>query len=291
MFGKNRIFLLQYTPTITGPLVLFFLLAAKLSGHKVIIESHEPPSIYSKYLSGLIKSLYLQYEKRVLTWSSHYVVHNTFHREEMRSLASKATLSIIPLPVYNREVKIEDRKRDKWGIYGQISYKKGLDLLVEAYQSLTAGSLPALKIMGRAAPGNEDYVEELKKSVKSGYSEYIKFTGFVAEEDKDKAFEDLGLVIFPYRWVAQSAALSEVILYRVPYLAADLPFFKEFHSTFGCGRLFKAGSSDDLKEALKLASQDPLSYESEAFENIKKALSMESCVKKIEAILSSFTSS
>jgi glycosyltransferase involved in cell wall biosynthesis len=166
-----------------------------------------------------------------------------------------------------------------------VAKKKGVDLLLKAYCSLPAGEAPPLKIMGAAAPGEEAYLESLKASVPASHREHIRFTGYVQEGDKPSLFADVGLMMFPYRWISQSGALAETCMYRIPYLASDVGFFKDFHETFGCGLLFKSGDADSLAQVLKDQIKNPLRPPEEAFRSMEERLSFESCADRLEELL------
>ena len=176
---------------------------------------------------------------------SSFVVHTSFHKQEV-SLHTHKNSDSTP----GCKVEIKERERVNWGFYGMLSAKKGVDLLIDAYQDFTPGSLPHLKIYGAAAPGEEKYYESCRKMVKSEFASYIYFNGMILEEDKAEEFSRLSLMILPYRYISQSGVLSEACMHRVPFLASDLPFFRDFKEKFGCGKLFKADDRDSLKEEL-----------------------------------------
>ena len=158
-----------------------------------------------------------------------------------------------------------------------LSSKKGVDLLIEAYQEFTPGSLPSLRIIGTAAPGEERYNEQCKQSVKPEFLQYISFTGMIQEEEKGTCFSQLSLMILPYRYISQSGVLSEACMHRVPYLASDLPYFRDFNMSFGSGKLFKTNDKVSLKESLRSLSENPISITDREFSILQKELSIECC--------------
>ncbi len=276
LISRKNIFVLhQHTPTASGPGIIFFLALLRILGRKPIVVAHETPDTYAKYLSPFFKKLYFTYEKWIVDLSFFYVIHTGLHFHEMQKIAPTKKLQIIPLPVPQVRRLIAEKKF--WGIYGMVSHKKGVDILLDAYQSLPAGSLPDLKIMGACAPGDEKYLQSIKNKVALEYQAFIHFSGYVADEDKPSLFADVALMIFPYRWISQSGVLNETCMYRIPYLASDVPFFQDFQKTYGGGCLFPSENIAALKVILAELAKHPLEISEETFAHMEKLFSLSAC--------------
>lgn len=274
--------LVQHTPTASGPLVLAFLRAARRLGKTVAVVGHEPPSIYAKHLPPWLRPLYHAYERAVFAGAALRIVHTDLHAAELRAVGVPDPIHVIPIPVYGgMPPSSEPIKRDSWGYYGMISPKKGLDLLLAAYQGLPPGSFPPLHILGGGAPGQEAYVESLRASLGAGFRDHIRFHGYVESQNLPAAMARIALMIFPYRWVSQSAALAQTCMYRIPYLAADLPYFAEFQKRHGCGELFRANSQESLLAALVQRNSKPMLPESQPFDALLRELSLEHCANEL----------
>ncbi len=282
--------LIQHTPTASGPLIALFLRAAKKAGIPVWLEGHETPETYSRHLPAFLRGLFNAYESQAYNSSRGCLVHTNFHREALTELGVQVPITVIPLPVYGASsVPPAAQCGADWGYYGMISPKKGVDLLLQAYQLSPPGHFPRLHILGKAAPGNQDYVAGLKKSVRPEYSEHILFAGYIPDEKLAEAMAELAWMIFPYRWVSQSAALAQTCFYGIPYLAADIPFFKDFHGQFGCGRLFTADSVAALHQALQALQNAKGETAKFPFENLRNELSLSACVSRQIHLFSSYT--
>lgn len=281
---KKTILLHQHTIPASGPFIIPFLLLSRVLRRKVIVVSHETVQTYAKHLPSFARWIAYFYEYAVVHLSSFYVVHTSFHKQEIESFASTPKLKVIPHPAV--KVEIKERERVNWGFYGMLSAKKGVDLLIDAYQDFTPGSLPHLKIYGAAAPGEEMYYESCRKMVKSEFASYIHFNGMILEEDKAEEFSRLSLMILPYRYISQSGVLSEACMHRVPFLASDLPFFRDFKEKFGCGKLFKADDRDSLKEELMNILKNPLRISDEEFAALQNELSIEHCAGEFQKLIS-----
>lgn len=288
LLDKETIILLaQHTPPASGPLAPLYLLLARLAGRRTVVAAHETPDTYAKHLPASLRPIYNAYEASLVRLARHYVVHTRLHQEALQALVHKK-VHVVPHPVPKvQPIASLTGTRKAWGFYGMVARKKGVDLLLKAYQILPPGSAPPLRIMGAAAPGEEAYLEGLKAGVAATHKEHIHFTGYVKEEEKPSLFSDVGLMVFPYRWISQSGALAETCMYRIPYLASDVAYFKDFHATFGCGRLFKSGDEKSLAEVLAELARSPLVPSEEAFRSMEERLSFESCADRLEELLRS----
>lgn len=282
---RTVILLAQHTPPASGPLVVPYLLLARLLRKRAVVIAHETPDTYAKHLPAALRPLYHAYEAAVVRLASHYVVHTRFHREALQAIVHKPVHVVpLPMPKVTRQADLSG-VRKAWGFYGMLARKKGVDLLIKAYVGLPPGSAPVLKIMGAAAPGEEAYLEDLKASVPDSHKDLVRFTGYVEESDKPVLFCDVGLMVFPYRWISQSAALAESCMYRIPYLASDVAYFKDFHATFGCGRLFKSGDAASLGAELAALAVTPMIPSEEAFRSMEERLSFEHGADRLEELI------
>ncbi|NLG17198.1 MAG: glycosyltransferase [Fibrobacter sp.] len=281
---KKTILLHVHTIPASGPFIILFLLLSRVLNRKVIVVSHETVQTYAKHLPRFARWIAYFYESLVVHLSSFYVVHTSFHKKEIESFAPTPKLRVIPHPAVKVEVK--ERERTIWGFYGMLSAKKGVDLLIDTYQEFPPGSLPQLKIYGAAAPGEEAYYESCRQMVKSEFSSLIHFTGMISEADKAEEFSKLSLMILPYRYISQSGVLSEATMHRVPFLASDLTFFRDFKDKFGCGRLFKTEDKESLKEEFVKISKDPLCISDEEFAALQNELSIERCAGEFQKLIS-----
>jgi glycosyltransferase involved in cell wall biosynthesis len=284
--------LVQHTPTASGPLLPLFMRAAKRKGVKVVVVVHEMPSVYSKHLPRWLKPLYHAYERAVLKHAALRVVQADLYVADLRAIGVAGPLEVIPVPVYASStapgeaagpssLSRNDDPRTTWGYYGMISAKKGVDLLLKAYQSRPPGHYPPLRLLGGAAPGQEAYLDALKASVTEEYRPLVTFAGYVEDAALPGELARLGLVILPYRWASQSAVLTEALRYHAPYLASDLPFFADFQKRYGCGQTFTSESVEDLVRALDEAAAHPPAAQSHPFDAVLEDLSLSRCADKL----------
>jgi glycosyltransferase involved in cell wall biosynthesis len=247
---------------------------------------HEMAAVYAKHLPRILKPLYHAYERAVLKHAAVRVVQADLYVAGLRTIGVTGPLEVIPVPVYSTSAvgagtTALDGPRTTWGYYGMISSKKGVDLLLQAYQSRPAGTYPPLRLLGGAAPGQEAYLDTLKAMVREEYRPLITFAGYMEDAALPGELARMGLVILPYRWASQSAVLTEALRYHAPYLASDLPFFADFQKRYGCGQVFKSESVEDLSRALDDAANHPPAEQTHPFDAVLEDLSLARCADKL----------
>jgi glycosyltransferase involved in cell wall biosynthesis len=278
--------LIQHTPTGSGPLLPWFLGRLRRRGIRAVVVSHETPETYGRHLNRfpIAKRMYLAWERAIAQRANAFVVHTRLHAAEMRALGAPAT-EIIPHPILampDREVPRDPRTL---GIFGQIGSKKGHDLVVDAIQSRPPGAFPPVEIWGAPGVGQERYLEELKARVKPEYTDAIRFCGYMPDDGKVEAFGRMHLALFPYRWISQSCAQTEALAHGVPYLASDIPFFKDFQATHGCGDVFPTGDVQALATKLEHLLSNPSRWNPTDFQRLFDALSVDVCSARLLALL------
>lgn len=283
---KIRSILIQHTPTCSGPLLPWFLRKAKAAGIRTVVVSHETPSTYARHLDRLkpARAAYLAYERAIGRDAGAFVAHTKLHADEMAKLAAPVT-EIIPHAILNMPESVIARRPETLGMYGQIGRKKGHDLVIDAIQSKPVGAFPILEIWGAPGVGQESYLHEIKAKVRAEYADRILFRGYMPENGKAEAFARMRLAIFPYRWISQSGALAEAVAHGVPYLASDIPFFKDFQETLGCGDLFANDDAQSLARRLETILAEPSTWTENDFASLHGALNIESCCQRLLGLL------
>jgi glycosyltransferase involved in cell wall biosynthesis len=109
----------------------------------------------------------------------------------------------------------------KWGTY------KRLELLIEAFGDILKRCPNArLIIAGSNHPLTPGYVESVAERFKD--SPYIRFTGYVAEEQIPELFSTASVMVMPYSSATGSSGVAHLACeYGVPVVCADIPDFRE----------------------------------------------------------------
>ncbi len=278
--------LIQHTPTGSGPLLPWFLKRMAHRGIRTVVVSHETPDTYARHLNRfpLAKKAYLAWEKSIVRRASAFVVHTKLYAAELAALGAPAT-EILPHPILSMPDREVTHNPSTLGIFGQIGSKKGHDLVVDAIQSRPPGSFPVVEIWGAPGVGQENFVEQLKQRVKPAYQDWIRFCGYMPDDGKVEAFGRMHLALFPYRWISQSCAQTEALAHGIPYLASDIPFFKDFQETHGCGDVFPSGDAQALAQAIERILSAPPRWKPEDFQKLYASLSVERCSARLLELL------
>jgi glycosyltransferase involved in cell wall biosynthesis len=109
----------------------------------------------------------------------------------------------------------------KWGTY------KRLELLIEAFGDILQRCPNArLVVAGSNHPLTPGYVESVAERFKD--SPYIRFTGYVAEEQIPELFSTASVMVMPYSSATGSSGVAHLACeYGVPIVCADIPDFRE----------------------------------------------------------------
>jgi len=274
--------LIQHTPTCSGPLLPWFLGVAGRRGLRTVVVAHETPSTYARHLNRVApaRRAYLAYERAVASRAGAFIVHTPLHEREMIALGAPVA-EVIPHAILNMPVQVLARQPETIVLYGQIGRKKGHDLVLKAIQSRPVGTFPVLEVWGAPGVGQEAYTEELKAMVLPEFRDRILFRGYLPDEGKNQAFARMRLALFPYRWISQSGALAETVAHGVPYLASDIPFFRDFQETLGCGDLFRTDDADSLAQELERILSAPDRWRADDFRHVHSALDMDACTARL----------
>ncbi|HNY29374.1 MAG TPA: glycosyltransferase [Fibrobacteria bacterium] len=278
--------LIQHTPTGSGPLLPWFLGRLRYRGLRSVVVSHETPGTYARHLDRLppARAAYLAWEKAIARRASAFVVHTRLHAQEMESLCAPAT-AVIPHPILAMPDRPVQHVPSTLGLFGQIGSKKGHDLVVDAIQTRPPGAFPPLEIWGAPGVGQEKYLEELKRRVRPEYASHIRFCGYMPDDGKVEAFGRMHLALFPYRWISQSCAQTEALAHGIPYLASDIPFFRDFQATHGCGDVFPTENVEELASAIERALARPDRWTESDFARLYGSLSVERCSARLLELL------
>jgi glycosyltransferase involved in cell wall biosynthesis len=109
----------------------------------------------------------------------------------------------------------------KWGTY------KRLELLIDSFGDILKRCPNArLVIAGSNHPLTPGYVESVAERFKD--SPYIRFTGYVAEEQIPELFSTASVMVMPYSSATGSSGVAHLACeYGVPVVCADIPDFRE----------------------------------------------------------------
>lgn len=133
----------------------------------------------------------------------------------------------------------------KWGTY------KRLELLIEAFGEVVEQMPEArLIIAGSNHPTTPGYVESVAELQK--HNPYIRFTGYVDEEQIPELFRSASVMVMPYSSATGSSGVAHLACeYGVPIISANIPDFREMAEDEGLALIFYVtGDPHSLSERL-----------------------------------------
>jgi len=133
-------------------------------------------------------------------------------------------------------------------IFGKIAPYKGVDLLVEALQSVSF----AFRLVIAGACPSDDFRQRLRVLIAGHpFRECIEWRdGFVPEQDMERLFKAAALVALPYRHIDQSGVLFQALRFGVPVLATRVGQFAQY-VTEDVGEVAEPDDLADLVSALE----------------------------------------
>ncbi|MGE4546022.1 MAG: glycosyltransferase family 4 protein [Pedobacter sp.] len=249
-----------------GPLETFNVVAAKVSGRKIVATIHDVESFAEWEKMPLLARF-------VYPLVNHFIVHNQVSRDELIRVARihPERIAVIPHGNYLSmlgEAPLLSETRRKLNVpdhakvllfFGQIKDVKGLDLLLEAMPNvLKEHPYTVLLIAGRPWKTNfESYSEQISHSgIQESCLCHIRY---IPDEEVPLFYGIADLVVLPYRRIYQSGVVLMAMSYGRAVLASDLPGMKEVITDDDTGFLFKSGDAQALALRLnEVLDQDDL---------------------------------
>ena len=234
---KPQVIHIQYTPTICGPVIPLFLILMRIFGSsRIIITAHEEPEAYLKYCHGITSLFFLFYEKSIYKLAHQVLVHTSPHKEgiQERYQLEGNKIKLIPHGVskksaYNWQVKkVKEKynleKKDIITFFGFLRPDKGVEYLILSFSEIIKGRKDLiLLIAGPTMRTWSKYPLRLKELVKSlKIDNYVKFTGFVPNDEVSALFVVSKMIVMPYFRSTQSGVLHQAISCATPVIVSDV---------------------------------------------------------------------
>ncbi len=171
------------------------------------------------------------------------------------------------------------------GFIGTLFEHKGVDILIKAFQRISAKKAPELKIYG---PKDQfpDYFEYLKKLAESDESSQsrIHFLGSFPNDLFGQILTEIDVLVVPSIWYENTPlVMQSALTAKTPLIASDLGGMSELINHGRDGFVFKVGDFLDLSEKLQLLVDQP-DLLSKFRQNIGPQRSIAVMVDDLEAI-------
>ena len=213
---------------------------------KIILTIH---NLYPHNSSETKKKAYKQRFGKVQRYIDNFILHLEVSRKEFCKDFSidDVRTCVIPHGIFvPKGITIEPHKRgEKLNLimYGNQSYYKGTDILVDALNLLPKDCQDKVHtvIVGKIAP---DYYESLKK--KTEYLDVEWIPEFVPDDVLYNKIVESDVIVIPYREISQSGVLLLALSFKRPIIASDLPSFKETLTGVGEDIFFESENARSL---------------------------------------------
>lgn len=238
----------------------------------LIIHSHLSKSLYATFLPSIIfgiNHIYTEhntYNKRrskAYLYPVEYLIYNSLKHIICISEPTKfELLSYLPSIKSHKVSVIENgtklyqhterdfkKKRFNILILGSLTFKKGVDLLIEILPDLS-NRINQVKIIGSGQ--EEKNLQNLSK--KLSLDHIIKFIPFINDPSTHIYEADVGVI--PSRWEGFGLVAAEMRSSGLPILISDTPGLYNIFSKYDEVYSFKNGSKESLRKSLNSLLDD-----------------------------------
>jgi glycosyltransferase involved in cell wall biosynthesis len=143
----------------------------------------------------------------------------------------------------------------RFGYIGRISHRKGVNILLEAYQRVVtdSGTPATLHIFGAFDdPELEKTTRQLVTSMPN-----ISYEGQYQPKDLPQIFATIDILVVPSLWENYPLVVQEAFMHKTPVIASDVGGFPEAITHNRNGLLFRVGSVDDLAATMRRVINNP----------------------------------
>lgn len=268
----------NFQSSLLLPILLFLLTISKIKRittiHSVIprsfFNSTLPGSSISKIPKIFLKLLFIFLYKLIFLLSSAIIVHGDSQKNKLYldyRLGSKK-LFVIPYGIPSKIDNSYDsvgfnqkflEERDIVLTWGVLSPRKGLDVLIRAFDKLSSkyNSL-VLVIVGVVSEYYEQYYSNLKKIANNLIKrKQVIFLGRLEMQDIHKLLDMSKVVVFPYLYnFGASCTLTFALQHRKVVVISALDFSTDLLTDGENAILTQPGNSDFLAQAIEKAMYD-----------------------------------
>ena len=222
---------LAYGNSIDLPFMYIVSLAKKS-----IIDIHEAIAQNADDNAGLKRCFRKVYSERFAT----VIVHSQRTNDLLEEYGYRGNRLFVPHFKYCFSKNYDIRRlgpdivsaiaEDKVNIlfFGNITYDKGIDILISAVNSLE----PELRCKANVIIAGKDFdgtVHRVQPSDKAAFNIVLRH---IEDDELVYLYEHTDYVALPYRKTSQSGILEMAFYFRKPILASDVPYFRRMLTEF-----------------------------------------------------------
>jgi len=160
---------------------------------------------------------------------------------------------VIPNGINEELLRVTSGEGDYLLFFSRIdSYTKGLDVLVKAFEKISAGR-PEMRLV--LAGYEFDRFERIVSGCPSSLVERIEYVGFVTGDEKVRLLSGAKIFVLPSRHESAPVSILEAAACGKPVIVSDIPELR-FAEEEGFGLRFPSGSVEGLEEKIEMLLGD-----------------------------------
>lgn len=241
-----------YVNTITIPL---WPVLGRVSRRPVLTHVHEAEGSAPRLLRTALAL--------PLTAATSIVANSRYsadvHASAVSRLRGRAEIVYngVPEPTATMAARTEAPQPLRVLYVGRLSYRKGVDVVIDAVGELHRRAVPVvLDIVGAVYPGYEPYEEGLRESVaRQGLSGIVRFHGFHSDVSAFRSESDVAVVPSRLDEPFGNTAVETLLAGR-PLVASETSGLKEAAGGYGSTQFVSPGSPQELADALHRVVKD-----------------------------------
>jgi glycosyltransferase involved in cell wall biosynthesis len=238
-FGKYDI--VAFHSTVPG----FFCFIPRIFGKKVFFHSHGMEIFGNKW--NIIDKLIMLLGMRFSSFFFNAYTTVSYSQMPLYEKYYSKKPELIPNGINFKKRDIKKIKNRNILFVGRIVKDKGVEILIEAFNSLCS-KYPEFNLQIVGAPSySSDYYDKLKQI--SNNNKNINFLGEKYGDDLIKLYEESYCIVIPSLIESFSYVLLESLMYNGVVLCSDIEQFKYLATDYAL--FFKSKSSEDLTKKLE----------------------------------------
>ena len=207
---------------ITGSICIWLFIPVRLKGvKKLTLTDGDMHGRNMRFMRNLIKKLLPTIYNDIFVYSNY----------QLNRLGIKNVSIVKPNLEYPTFKTISEKYIKPTLLYmGHLSYIKGVDILIDAYEKVKTTKIPDLELViaNNSIAGDKDLIEKVK-NLKLMYKESVHIKGII---DPFEELQKAWIYIYPFKsalgTMAFSMSLYEATLCKTPFIACDVGANKEF---------------------------------------------------------------
>ena len=237
-----------------NPIDVGFILFACAVARHTVVDIHEAvaqDAEHHRWLVALYAFLYARCVKSV-------IIHSERTREFMQRFGFKGRTMYVPHFKYALKKEYDTAHiapdvrnaivADKTNVlfFGNLTYNKGVDILLEAYLALPASARERLNIIvaGRDIDGTVGRVNT------NGTENVHLILRHISDDELVMLYSSTDFIALPYRQTSQSGILEMAFYFRKPIIASRIEYFEYMLSRFGSFGLLTGNTVEEYARTL-----------------------------------------